>query len=171
VLEQRGLRLLEAGEEGADYLVLGRLLRLHRLPKISGSPSIISRPALRAQLDEAQGRRLPIDYRPSQLEKLRLMLFHRERKNRKLALQLLEAGGVPEPLLTDLFLAWKLNYGPSKRLELLLLQYCSEEALRNLYAPLGLQGRINRRRLATHIQRYTEGNELDASRIRSFLEG
>ncbi len=169
-LEPHGLRLVTSADQGADYLVLGRLLRLHRLPKMGEARHVISRQSLNALLNEQLGRKMATEFRESQLEKLRLMLFHQDSKNRRLAVQLLRAGGVPPPLITDLFLAWKLDYGPAKALEQLLLQNCSEEALRNLYAPLGLRGRIGSRQLRTHIERYTDGNELDAARIREFLE-
>ena len=168
-LEQHGLRLVTDRKEGADYFVLGRLLKLHDLPPVMDNQKVVSRKSFSRTLDKALGRRLAEDYKRSQIEKLRLMLLHREEKNRKLALQLLQSGGVPLPLLTDLFLAWKLRYQPRQTYEQLLLQNCSEEALRTIYDSLGLRGRMRSALIEENIERYTAGNELDGDRMRQFL--
>lgn len=164
-----GLRLVERPDEPADYLVLGRVLHALQAPIPTAAGRFVSRPAFTAFLNRRLGRKLGQEARPAQLEKLRHMLFSPGAPNRKLALQLLQSGGVPKAMLTDLFLAWKLGYEDQASLENLLLQNVSEEALRTMYYPLGLSGRTSEATLTTNIIKYTEDNEFDGRRIAEFL--
>ncbi|MCB0569169.1 MAG: hypothetical protein KDC66_05375 [Phaeodactylibacter sp.] len=168
-LAKLGLRLVEQPDEPADYLVLGRVLHALHAPVPTAFGQLLSRPAFTAFLNRRLGRSLGQETRPAQLGNLRNMLFSSSPANRKLALQLLQSSGVPRALLTDLFLAWKLDYEDRPTLENLLLQNVSEEALRTMYYPLGLAGRTSEATLTTNIIKYTEDNEFDGQRIAEFL--
>lgn len=168
-LEKLGMALSDDPEQEADFVVLGRLLRSMKARPPRNCRSLISRRSFSAFLNREMGRPFALDPSPRQLDNLRLMIFSPDKAQRQLALQLLKTNGVPKPLLTDLFLAWKLGYGHQESLEKLLLQNTSEEALRAMYYPLGLTGRTSETTLTSNILRYTEDNEFDGRRIARFL--
>ena len=168
VLQQQGLTVITDANQSADYIVLGRLRKTPGLPPLQKEQRFISRLSLTRFLNLALGRKFADHYDERKVQKLQLMLLHREEKNRKLALQLLQSGGVPLPLLTDIFLAWKLQYEPRQTYEQLLLQNCSEEALRTIYTPWGLRS-MRPDLIEQSIGYYTADNELDGDRMRQFL--
>lgn len=168
-LEKLGMSLNDGPEQEADFVVLGRLLRSMKARPPRNCRSLISRRSFSSFLNREMGRAFARDPSPRQLDNLRLMIFSPDKAQRQLALQLLKTNGVPKPLLTDLFLAWKLGYGHQESLERLLLQNTSEEALRAMYYPLGLTGRTSETTLTSNIIRYTEDNEFDGRRIARFL--
>jgi Leucine-rich repeat (LRR) protein len=169
-LPKLNVQLATSIDESIDYLVLGRLLRAmnERIP--TQFTHLLSRQQFTTLANEQLGRTFATFADEKKLSNLRRLLFHKDINSRKLAIQLLQGGGVPSILLTDLFLAWKLNYGIGKTLENLLLQNVSERAMHNMYLPLALGGHTSHTLLASNIARYCKDCELDVNRITNFVE-
>jgi len=168
-LSKLGFELVASSEETIDYLVLGRLLRAMNESVPPHFRHLLSRPAFTRLINQKMGKTFALQSDTKKEDNLRRLLFHQDSSSRKLAINILEGSGVPQGLLTDLFLAWKLDYGPPKRLENLLLQNVSEAALQAMYLPLGLRGNVSEAALRTNIKRYCSGNEFDGSTMLIFL--
>lgn len=167
-LPMMGFEWVEDEEQPVDYLVLGRLLRAMNEKMPLSFQSLLSRKTFTRLLLLQKGTIHKLDDR--KIDNLRRLLFHQDKSSRQLAIQILKGVDVPESLLTDLFVAWKLGYGVGKQLEKLLLQNVSEAALHAMYLPLGLSGSVSANALITNIQRYCEGNEFNRERMHQLIE-
>ena len=164
------LEFVEPSHPQIDFLVLGRLLRAmnEKVPETFGQ--MISRPQFTGWVNTKMGRVFARQADSRKMENLSRLLFHKEKGSQQLALQILEGGGVPQALLTELFLAWKLGFGSGKQIENLLLQNTSEQALYSMYRPLGLVGNVSAKARKTNVARYCDNNEFDEKRMLFFIE-
>ena len=167
-LPAMGFEWVEDEEQPVDYLVLGRLLRAMNEKMPLSFQGLLSRKMFTRLLLLQKGTIHKLDGR--KINNLRRLLFHQDKDSRQLAIQVLKGVDIPESLLTDLFVAWKLGYGVGKQLEKLLLQNVSEAALHAMYLPLGLSGSVSINALITNIQRYCEGNEFNRERMHQLIE-
>ncbi|HMQ82935.1 MAG TPA: leucine-rich repeat domain-containing protein [Saprospiraceae bacterium] len=161
-----GVIWVKKAGEPFDYLVLGRLLRAMR-PVIPTQYQHIISPRTLTQL-LADAHQLP-PLKERQATTLSEMIFSPDTANRTLAVQLLASRPLPPELITDLYLAWKMDYSPGKDWEKLLLRNASEATLRVIYSPLYLKGSLSESALSQNIKRLSTGTDLDGLRIAHFL--
>jgi Leucine-rich repeat (LRR) protein len=164
------LEFVDPSHPKIDVLVLGRLLRAMNEEVPDVFSRMISRQQFTKWVNKKMGRIFAEQADKHKIDNLRRLLFHKEKGSQQLALQILEGGGVPQALLTDLFLAWKLGFGSGKQIENLLLQNASEQALYSMYRPLGLVGNVSAKTRLANIARYCHNNEFDEKRMRFFVE-
>ena len=127
----------------------------------------ISEKQLTDFLNRREGKQLALQPDKDTLEKLRRLLHNPESRNVRMAINLLNGGGVPTELLTDLLFCWKTTRDPftKKAVRAILQVNLSEYGRAALSKKIGLPRNGKRDQLRLNIQRLTEDNEFDRKRL------
>ncbi|BDS11138.1 leucine-rich repeat domain-containing protein [Aureispira anguillae] len=114
-----------------------------------------------------------VDPGESELQHLKDLLYHPEEENRAIALNIMLGGGVPKPLMTDLFLIWRNTSIEAsfrkKILKLLKLNASTELKSRLSQAKPIMRESLDEYTLDENLRHYTEGTELDAWKIGRYV--
>jgi len=100
-LEKQGIEYATRPNAKITHVLLGQAPEFH--PALSKRSLIfINESELTRFLDHAEQRHLVVDLEPDALENLRQLLLHKDPVNIEIALRMMQAGGVPEPLYNEL---------------------------------------------------------------------
>jgi Leucine-rich repeat (LRR) protein len=165
-LQRQNIPVREAPDEETRHMLLGEFPTwFPLLEKIR--PVFLTEPQLINWLDEREGRYLRASAGQEEIDRLRALLLHRDPVNVQLAVQIMQGGGVPAPLLTELLVAWKKAKANKLRRQLkeLLRQYTPEPARWVLEMPLSLSEKQPEALLRANIRRACEGTPFDEQTI------
>lgn len=141
-------------------------------PALDGADLIyLNEPQVVAWLDQVEGRFLRSKAGAGEIDSLRELLLHSDPVNVQLAVQLMQGGGVPEVLLTELLVAWKKTKAGKLRREIkqLLHLYTPESARGVLELPLSLSRRQPEALLRANIARLCEETPFEAEKIYQWI--
>lgn len=165
-LQRQNIPVREMPDEETRHILLGEFPTWFPvLEKIR--PVFLTEPQLINWLDEQEDRYLRTSAGETEIDRLRTLLLHRDPVNVQLAVQIMQGGGVPAPLLTELLIAWKKAKANKLRRQLkeLLRQYTPESARWALEMPLSLSEKQPEALLRANIRRACAGTPFDEQTI------
>ncbi len=169
-LPAAGLHYCPQVDPTTTHLVLG--LKPSRIPEAGIEQQCVFLPenTLSHYLEKAENRYLA-SAGIGELHHLQQLLLSRQPANLRLALQLLQGGGVPPALHTELFIAWKTTTDRQLRraLRQVLERHIPEQDKRVLSLPVALNSKLPEAQLRQNIKKLTEGTSFDAGKIRQAL--
>ena len=114
-------------------------------------------------LNQKEGKYLALGQNPKQLTKLKSLLLNPKKENVGLAIQFLKGGGVPQSLLTPLYIAWKVSKDPKQKTELrkFLEQNMDDQTRRFISRPV----RLNQPK---QLKDWIKDTELDWEEIKAW---
>ncbi|WP_299462484.1 hypothetical protein [uncultured Microscilla sp.] len=177
-LEKQGIRYQKKIDQHVTHLVVGRLPKLKLDELLKHQVTFLSE----AQLNQFLQEQTPPDpskylltqneHTPEVVKNLKGLLLSEDSSNVALALELINSGGFPMALHTELFMAYKMvsDTKVRKQIKPVLEKYSSEKAKEAIRQRMSLYSEhIGEMRLRRNINKYTKDNEFDGAKIARYF--
>ncbi|EAY32052.1 leucine-rich repeat domain-containing protein [Microscilla marina] len=177
-LEKQGIRYQKKIDQHITHLVIGRLPKLNLNELLKHPVTFLSE----AQLNQFLQEQAPPDpskylltqneHTPEAVKNLKGLLLSEDSSNVVLAVELINSGGFPMALHTELFMAYKMvnDTKVRKQIKPVLEKYSSEKAKEAMRQRMSLYSEhIGEIRLRRNINKYTKDNEFDGAKIARYF--